>query len=47
MGKYLANLNQNKTMCAYIINVAFEASEKVSARSDWLEEVLDQAFTHV
>ena len=31
VGKYLANLNQNKTMCAYILNVAFEAPEKVSA----------------
>ena len=44
-GKYLVNLNLNKTICTYIINIALEASEKFSAGSDWLKEVLNQAFT--
>ena len=28
VGKYLVNLNQNKTTCAYITNIALEVPEK-------------------
>ena len=29
LGKYLVNLNHNKTICTYIINIVLEAPENI------------------
>ena len=39
VGKYLTNLNRNKTACAYIINNALEVFEKIQCLklSAWID----------